>query len=882
MVDPIRLEAASNRFRAFFDELHHIFLERDDLLLQLALALLSREHLLVTGPPGTAKSQLASAVFGRILDEETGEPSLYARQIGESTVQTDLIGPIDFKTLMETGRTEHFTDEGMLGAVHAFLDEIFDGRDMLLRSALNVLHEREVKQGGQVKRGRIECALMTTNRYIADVLEGSRETLLAFVDRIAFVSFVPRGFADPNQLGLVLRRHVGGSSRPLLESTLSVQDLDALQHLVDEVHVSDPVCDGLAALLERFDRELNAAVRADPAFVPTRYISTRTAVRSGRVLRAAVVADRILHNPKRALEVLPSDFKWLRLHLLLSGPTPDQTEALITRESDPNERRQLGIVRTERSIFESCLAQMPPIHVKPRPTVVETPKPDAVAVPADAGKKKKRKSEPPPAPEDKPRVMVDQAIASGDATRLLSVMRELGAQARAGSIDAARASSLVKDATAALAALVLRRGIDAAAGGGTRPISEVVKDLSRLAAEIEDGTAGTRATARWLRGRALVMVDEAAGHAAGASSTDLVASIIDDGAEAQGRARARIEALEALYELRRDLLGQGAVHETGEEKAWQRAVAAAEDDITNLLDISLRSVVTNALKSAPSRRLAEVLAAIAPELDRLDAMAARLERVRGAPSTLKAKVTGPRLGALIEAVFKGFDARDRPALVREVEALVAVLGKAGLARAIAAEAFLGWAAEALLRGDVAPNVGEGQTNDYDGYRRLRAAEQRVSSAYTLAEIALVVAPEGVRDAPSPAEAAAAIATACGKLPEAVRGRVVAGDLARIGRALDYLERFWRDLEEHAGDAGARLREIVESRFFDLLWDEGALTRFALEARNVAEVFPAHAAEVDAVRQRIDALDGRTRTAMTELFRRRADAAWAQVLRVENT
>ena len=47
----------------------------------------------------------------------------------------------DFKVLTETGRTEHLTEEGMLGSVHAFLDEIFDGRDMLLRSILNVLHE---------------------------------------------------------------------------------------------------------------------------------------------------------------------------------------------------------------------------------------------------------------------------------------------------------------------------------------------------------------------------------------------------------------------------------------------------------------------------------------------------------------------------------------------------------------------------------------------------------------------------------------------------------------------------------------------------------------------------------------------------------------------
>ena len=38
-----------------------------------ALALLSRQHVLMTGPPGTAKSQMASLVLGRIIDESTGE-----------------------------------------------------------------------------------------------------------------------------------------------------------------------------------------------------------------------------------------------------------------------------------------------------------------------------------------------------------------------------------------------------------------------------------------------------------------------------------------------------------------------------------------------------------------------------------------------------------------------------------------------------------------------------------------------------------------------------------------------------------------------------------------------------------------------------------------
>jgi MoxR-like ATPase len=873
MVDPICFEAASNRFRVFFDELHRVFLERDDLLLQLALALLSREHLLVTGPPGTAKSQLASTVFGRILDEETGNPSVYSRQIGESTVQTDLIGPIDFKTLMETGRTEHFTDEGMLGAVHAFLDEIFDGRDMLLRSALNVLQERELKQGGRVKRGRIECALMTSNRYIADVLEGSRETLLAFVDRLAFVAFVPRSFADPGRLGLVLRRHVGGTGRLTFEPMLSIQDLDALQQAVDDVYVSDPICDGLATFLEKLDRELNAAVRADPQFVPTRYISTRTAVRSGRVLRAAVVADRILNNPKRQLEVLPGDFKWLRFHLLLCGPSPADVEALLTRETDPNERRQLEIVRTERTIFDTCIHQMPVIVVKPRP--VEAPKPAGPSFTDKPRGETQAQSK----VVDKPRAVVDKALGSADVPTILAALRELSLMTREGALDSGRAPSLVSELTSSLGAMTLRRGLLAGATNDRGGIADVARSVMKQAAEIDEGSNATRSLARWLRGRALLMVDEAAGHAAGASSTDLIAWIVDDAAEAQKRAEARLAALEELEGLRRELLAQGAVHESGEENVWRQAALSAEDDIATLLDISFRAVVSRAMKSGRSRVLTEILAAIAPELDRIDALAKRLTVLRGEPSALKSKVAGRRIGPLIEAVFADFDATDRSALVREVESLTKLLRKSGLENAVSPENFLGWTAEALLRGDLRKSDPSDKA-DFDGYQRLRAAEQRVSSAYTLAEVSLIALPVFLPDLTNPAEAARAIASMCEKLPDSIQDKVVEGDLARINRALFLLERFWENLQSAGADTEARLRTIVESRFFDIVWDDSALTRFALEARLVADVFPKHEQAVAAVRGRIEALDQKTRDVVTELFRSRSDAQWSNSLRAK--
>ena len=154
-----RRRVALDRFARFFDELRGAFLEREDVLVQMALALLAREHVLITGPPGTGKSMLASSVVGRVVCADTGEPSLFSKQFTESTVQTELIGAVNFRTLTETGRTEHFTDEGMLGAVHAFLDEVLDGRDQLLGSTLNLLEERELKQGATITRGRAAGAL---------------------------------------------------------------------------------------------------------------------------------------------------------------------------------------------------------------------------------------------------------------------------------------------------------------------------------------------------------------------------------------------------------------------------------------------------------------------------------------------------------------------------------------------------------------------------------------------------------------------------------------------------------------------------------------------------------------------------------------------------
>lgn len=928
--DPLRREAAEKRFVAFFRELSRVFVEREDVLMQIALALLGREHVLLTGPPGTAKSLLASSIFGRLLDEATGSPSLYARQFTESTVQTDLIGPINFKTLTETGRTEHFTDEGMLGAVHAFLDEVFDGRDMLLRSALNVLHERELKQGTRITRGRFECALMASNRYLVEVLESSRETLLAFVDRIAFVGFVPRSFADPQNLSAVLRAQVGGTGAGALEAQLSIQDVDALQREVDSVYIADPICDGLAAMLDVLDGELNAAVRADPTFLPTRYLSTRTAVRCGRILRAICVYDKLFHRPSRPLEVTHDDLASLRLHLLLSGPPPDAIAKLLEREADPRERRQLGILRTEREIFERCFAKLPRITAPPRPAPAIRVEQDekgragqealGAGAPAAAAQAAQKPSERAPSPVEAGALA---ALKSGDIRRIAEAMRALVPASHGAGPAAERAAEILRDCVMALNAQAIHAGL-ASSGEERALLADAATELGSIASTLEQATPKARALARWLRGRALVLLGDIAGY-----SLAIPALLLDEATSGRPAPRspmehaaARVEALEALSVTRKRLFAEGADPKEASEAAWARGLERAEDDLVLLCDAAVHEAATRRLSDMQGQELGAVLERLAPEFDRVGALERRLAALREGRSSLRERALGPRIGLLIAAAFARIDAGSRSALSGEIEATLAVLQRAGLSGVIAPRAWITWTAEALLRSEAraaaeAPPEGEGEELGYEGYRSLRGAAPRVLSAFVLAEVALRVSPElassGATSAPGGAaqgqpasppatlegdggalgaatsEGLAGLVSLLAELPKDARASVVRHDFDRLERAATYLERWWQRLDGGApdaaapGDAGATpdervLKAIVRSKFFAVLLDEAAIVRFMLEAKLLAELFPDQAGRAEALRARLHDLQERARRRTFQLFKRRADAAWSSTLR----
>src|SRR5260370_42183155 len=67
------LHASVTTFRTLEQHLQHLLIERDEAIHAALLALIAREHLLLVGPPGTAKSLLVNLLARSIVDS-AGHP----------------------------------------------------------------------------------------------------------------------------------------------------------------------------------------------------------------------------------------------------------------------------------------------------------------------------------------------------------------------------------------------------------------------------------------------------------------------------------------------------------------------------------------------------------------------------------------------------------------------------------------------------------------------------------------------------------------------------------------------------------------------------------------------------------------------------------------
>jgi MoxR-like ATPase len=118
------------------------FVNRDEVVDLIALALAAGEHLFLFGPPGTAKSALirefSSAVEGRYFEY----------MLTRFSEPNEIFGPVDLAKLRE-GTVATRTTNMLPEAEFAFLDELFNANSAILNNLLTVLNERVYRRGAE-------------------------------------------------------------------------------------------------------------------------------------------------------------------------------------------------------------------------------------------------------------------------------------------------------------------------------------------------------------------------------------------------------------------------------------------------------------------------------------------------------------------------------------------------------------------------------------------------------------------------------------------------------------------------------------------------------------------------------------------------------------
>lgn len=167
--------ALTNKLREAMHHLENRFQEREELIRVLLLAMMSGESLLLVGPPGSAKSQLARAAAALL-----GTSRSFDYLLTRFTSPDELFGPVSLQQLKQD-RYIRQTRGYLPDAEVAFLDEIFKASSAILNSLLTLLNERRFHNGAEAQPVPLLTLIAASNE-----LPEEQEGLAALYDRFLF------------------------------------------------------------------------------------------------------------------------------------------------------------------------------------------------------------------------------------------------------------------------------------------------------------------------------------------------------------------------------------------------------------------------------------------------------------------------------------------------------------------------------------------------------------------------------------------------------------------------------------------------------------------------------------------------------------------------
>ncbi len=149
------------------NELKSKFVAKDELVELLVTCAIAQEHLLIVGPPGTAKSELikrfALLCSSNGADADQERLGYFEYLLTRFTEPNEIFGAINIAAFKNTGDARRDTRGMLPRAEIAFLDEVFKANSAILNALLTILNERLFYNGGKPEPVPNLCAVGATN-----------------------------------------------------------------------------------------------------------------------------------------------------------------------------------------------------------------------------------------------------------------------------------------------------------------------------------------------------------------------------------------------------------------------------------------------------------------------------------------------------------------------------------------------------------------------------------------------------------------------------------------------------------------------------------------------------------------------------------------------
>lgn len=215
----------AQRLREAADLLDKTFLGKSEVIRLMLIAAVAGEHLVLVGPPGTAKSALIR-LFSKLIDARYFEYLLT-----RFTEPNEIFGPIDITAFREGDYKRRMA--GMLpDAEIVFLDEVFKANSAILNSLLSVLNERIYTVGSVRHKTPLISAFAASNEVPND--EGLSAVFDRFLLRVHSDNLASFQFGDLLDRGIAHELNKIRGTYDQIKPKLSAADLHAIHRSFDQ------------------------------------------------------------------------------------------------------------------------------------------------------------------------------------------------------------------------------------------------------------------------------------------------------------------------------------------------------------------------------------------------------------------------------------------------------------------------------------------------------------------------------------------------------------------------------------------------------------------------------------------------------------------------